>query len=137
MKDVGRMPPQNLEAEQSVLGSLLIDKNAITKIADALIPQEFYKDAHRIIYENMLALYEDKEPIDILSLTSKLEEKKLLETVGGRTYLIDLTNSVPTASNVVYYAKIVRKKATLRKMIETAAEIEQMGYEEESEVDAL
>ncbi len=98
MKDIGRMPPQNLEAEQSVLGSLLIDKNAITKIADSLMPEEFYKNGHRIIYENMLALYEDNEPIDVLSLTARLEERKLLEAAGGRTYLIDLTNAVPTAS---------------------------------------
>lgn len=137
MKDIGRMPPQNLEAEQSVLGSLLIDKNAITKIADALTAEEFYKEANAIIYNAMLELYEEKEPIDILSLASKLEEKKLLDKIGGRTYLVDLTNVVPTASNVAYYAKIVRKKATLRKMIETAAEIEQMGYREDDEVDAL
>ena len=137
MPNTGRMPPQNLEAEQSVLGSLLIDKEAITKIADALNPEEFYKDAHRIIYESMLELYAAKEPIDILGLTSKLEEKKQLETIGGRSYLIGLTNTVPTASNVAYYAKIVRKKAILRRLISTAAAIEQMGYKEDEEVDLL
>ena len=126
-----RMPPQNLEAEQSVLGSLLIDKDAITKIADVLTPQEFYKDGHRIIYECMLELYGAKEPIDLLSLASKLDEKKQLENTGGRSYLINLTNAVPTSANVAHYAKIIRKKAILRKLITTAAEIHEMGYHED------
>lgn len=137
MPDAGRMPPQNLEAEQSVLGSLLIDKDAITKIADTLTPPEFYKDGHRIIYECLLELYSAKEPLDLLSLSSKLEEKKELENIGGRSYLVGLTNTVPTASNVVYYAKIIRKKAILRKLISTASEIEQLGYREDEEVDTL
>jgi len=132
-----RMPPQNLEAEQSVLGSLLIDKDAITKIADVLTPQEFYKDGHRIIYECMLELYGAKEPIDLLSLASKLDEKKQLENTGGRSYLINLTNAVPTSANVAHYAKIIRKKAILRKLITTAAEIHEMGYHEDDEVDRL
>ena len=137
MPDVGRMPPQNLEAEESVLGSLLIDKEAITKIADSLNPNEFYKDANGIIYQAMITLYEAKEPIDIVSLAAKLKEKKQLETVGGRTYLVSLTNRVPTSANVVFYAKDVRKKAVLRKMITTAAEIEKLGYEEGQEIDKL
>ena len=132
-----RMPPQNLEAEQSVLGSLLIDKDAITKIADVLTPQEFYKDGHKIIYECMLELYGAKEPIDLLSLASKLEGKKQLENIGGRSYLANLTNAVPTAANVAHYAKIIRKKAILRKLITTAAEIHEMGYHEDDEVDKL
>ncbi len=137
MDDNGRMPPQNLEAEQSILGALLIDKDAMLKVADILNPQEFYKDAHRLIYEAMLELYAAKEPIDILSLTTKLEEKKLLDNVGGRSYLAGLSNAVPTSANVVHYAKIVRKKAVLRKLISTAAEIEKLGYEESEEVDKL
>jgi len=137
MAEAGRMPPQNLEAEQSVLGSLLIDKDAMIKVADILNPYEFYKDAHRLIYEAMLELYTAKEPIDLLSLTTKLEEKKLLDEIGGRSYLVGLTNAVPTSANVVHYAKIVRKKAILRKLISTAAEIERLGYEESEEVDKL
>ncbi len=137
MDDNGRMPPQNLEAEQSILGALLIDKDAMLKVADILNPAEFYKDAHRLIYEAMLELYAAKEPIDILSLTTKLEEKKLLDNVGGRSYLAGLSNAVPTSANVVHYAKIVRKKAVLRKLISTAAEIEKLGYEESEEVDKL
>ncbi len=137
MAEAGRMPPQNLEAEQSVLGSLLIDKDAMIKVADILNPYEFYKDAHRLIYEAMLELYTAKEPIDLLSLTTKLEEKKLLDEIGGRSYLVGLTNAVPTSANVVHYAKIVRKKAILRKLISTAAEIERLGYEESEEIDKL
>jgi len=132
-----RMPPQNLEAEQSILGSLLIDKNAITKIADVLNPEEFYKDGHKIIYEAIIDLYSSKEPIDLVSLTSKLEEKKQLEQVGARSYLISLTDTVPTSANIVHYAKIVRKKAVLRKIISTAAEIERLGYNEKEQIDSL
>jgi replicative DNA helicase len=137
MENVGKMPPQNLEAEQSVLGSLLIDKDAITKIADRLNPQEFYKDGHRIIFESIIELYSSKEPIDLLSLSTKLEEKKFLDKIGGRSYIVSLTNSVPTSANIVHYAKIIRKKAILRKLISTASEINEMGYEEDEEVDKL
>ncbi len=132
-KNIERIPPQNLEAEQAVLGSLLIDKEAITKIADALIPGEFYKDAHKIIYEAIINLYVNKEPLDILSLSSKLEEKKQLEQVGGRSYLAELTNIVPTSSNVAHYAKLVRQKNILRKLITTAGEIENLSYEYQDE----
>ncbi len=132
-----RMPPQSLEAEQSILGSLLIDKNAITKIADVLNAEEFYKDGHKIIYEAIIDLYSNKEPIDLVSLTAKLEEKKQLEQVGARSYLISLTNIVPTSANIVHYAKIVRKKAVLRKLISTAAEIERLGYNEKEQIDSL
>lgn len=137
MVETHKMPPQNLEAEQSVLGSLLIDKDAITKIADSLNPEEFYKEGHRIIYQSMIDLYAAKEPIDLLSLSSRLEEKKQLKNIGGRTYLASLTNAVPTAANVLHYAKIIRKKAILRKLISTATEINEMGYKEDEEVDEL
>ncbi len=137
MVENAKIPPQNLEAEQSVLGSILIDKDAITKIADILNAEEFYKEGHRIIYNAMIELYSKKEPIDILSLASKLEEKKQLDNIGGRSYLASLTNSVPTSANIVHYAKIVRKKAILRKLITTAAEIEQLAHKEDEEVDSL
>jgi len=132
-----RIPPQNIEAEQSILGSLLIDKDAITKIADILNSEEFYKDGHHIIYDAIIDLYGDKEPVDLVSLTARLEEKKQLEKIGGRSYLISLTNNVPTSANIVHYAKIVRKKAVLRKLISTAAEIERLGYKEEEQIDSL
>ncbi|MDI6778112.1 MAG: replicative DNA helicase [Patescibacteria group bacterium] len=132
-----RLPPQNLEAEMSVLGSLMLDKDAIIKIADLVRPDDFYKDANRLIYEMMLELFEDREPIDVLSLSNKLEEKKKLEEVGGSSYLTDLVNSVPTASNVVHYAKVVQKKSLLRRLIGAASEILELGYEEAEDVEKV
>ncbi len=98
---------------------------------------DFYRDAHRLIYEAMLDLFAKREPIDILSLTNTLEERKLLEMVGGRSYLVSLTNTVPTASHVAMYSGIVQKKATLRRLIGAAADIAKLGYQEEDEADAL
>ncbi|MFA5076767.1 MAG: replicative DNA helicase [Patescibacteria group bacterium] len=133
-ESIMRVPPQNIEAEQSLLGSLLIDKDAIIKISDIVTPSDFYKEAHRLLFETMLYLYEKREPIDVLSLTNRLEETNMLEKMGGRSYLASLTNAVPTASNVIHYAKIVAKKATLRRLIEASMEITQMGYAETEEV---
>ncbi|PIX90864.1 MAG: replicative DNA helicase, partial [Candidatus Moranbacteria bacterium CG_4_10_14_3_um_filter_44_15] len=130
-------PPQNIEAEMSVLGSLMLDKDAIIKIADLVHPDDFYKDANRLIYETMLELFEDREPIDVLSLSNHLEEKKNLEEVGGSGYLTDLVNSVPTASNVVHYAKVVQKKSLLRKLISTASDIVELGYQEAEDVEKV
>ncbi len=131
-----RIPPQNLEAEQSLLGSLLIDKDAMTKIADRSRPEDFYRESHQHIFEAMLQLYERHDPIDILSLGNRLEEQSLLQRVGGRAYLVELSNMVPTAANVAHYADIVQKKATLRRIITAATEITQIGYEEDEDVEA-
>ena len=89
-----RIPPQNLEAEQSLLGSLLIDKDAMVKIGDRTRPDDFYRDSHRHIFESMVALYERHDPIDILSLGNRLEEQNLLQCIGGRAYLVELSNIV-------------------------------------------
>ena len=132
-----RIPPQNLEAEQSLLGSLLIDKNAFDKIADIIGPDDFYKEAHRHIYDAMRSLYSRQEPIDLLTLTNDLEEKNLLEKVGGRDYLSSLANIVPTSSHVIQYANIIRKKATLRRLQEAAAGIDFLSYQEDQEIDLL
>jgi replicative DNA helicase len=132
-----RLPPQNIEAEMSVLGSLMLDKNAIIKIADLVRSEDFYKDAHRLIYETMIDLYEDREPIDVLSLSNKLDEKKKLESIGGSSYLTELVNTVPSASNVVHYAKVVQKKSLLRKLIEAASDILELGYEEAEDVEKV
>jgi len=132
-----RVPPQNLEAEQSVLGSLMLDKDAIIKIADLLKPGDFYKDDHNLIYETMLELYEEREPIDVLSLSNKLEEKKKLEKIGGSTYLASLVNAVPSASNIVHYTKVVQKKATLRRLIAAASKIMESGYKEADDVQKI
>jgi replicative DNA helicase len=132
--DNPRVPPQNIEAEQSVLGSLMLDKDAIIKIADLLKVGDFYKDDHNDIYEAILELYEEREPIDVLSLSNKLEEKNKLEQVGGSSYLASLVNTVPSATNVVHYAKVVQKKATLRRLIKTAGEILEMSYQESEDI---
>jgi replicative DNA helicase len=132
-----RIPPQNIEAEMSVLGSLMLDKNAIIKIADLVHPEDFYKDANKLVYETMLELYEEREPIDVLSLSNKLEEKKQLEKIGGASYLTEIVNTVPTASNVIHYAKVVQKKSLLRKLITAASDIVELGYEEAEDVEKV
>lgn len=132
-----KIPPHNLEAEKAVLGSLLIDKDAIVRIADLVHPDDFYQDGHRLIFDVMLELYNQREPIDILNLSNRLEEKKLLESIGGRSYLMNLANIVPTASNVSNYANIVQRKATLRRLIHSAQEITGWGYEETEDIDIV
>lgn len=132
-----KLPPQNIEAEQSVLGSLLIDKNAIIKVADIIKPEDFYKDIHKIIFEAMLELYEKREPIDVLSLSNILEEKNQLELIGGRSYLATLANSVPTSAHIINYAQIVQKKSTLRRLIQAAGEINLLGYQETEDIEIL
>lgn len=134
---LNKVPPHNLEAEQATLGSILIDKDAIIKIADLLLPEDFYADKHRLIYEAMLDLFVKREPIDVLSLTTRLEEKKQLEEIGGRGYLVELVNIVPTASNVANYAGIVQRKGTLRRLLKSGQEILQLGYSEADDIEAI
>ncbi len=131
--ELGRIPPQNIEAEMSLLGSILIDKDAMLKVADIVDQEDFYKNIHRDVFDVMVELYAKNEPVDLLTLGNRLEEKNLLEKVGGRSYLVSLSNTVPTASNVEQYARIVRKKATLRKLLSAAGQITQLGYKEEAE----
>ncbi|MFZ5365286.1 MAG: replicative DNA helicase [Patescibacteria group bacterium] len=137
MDDPTKIPPQNLEAEQSLLGSLLIDKEAFLKIADIIDPEDFYRDRHRIIFEQMRKLYSNQEPIDFLTLSNALEENHLLEKIGGRSYLTELSNIVPTSSHAAHYANIIQKKATRRRLLEAATEITEIGYNEEQEIDKL
>ncbi len=132
-----RVPPHNIEAEASVLGSLMLDKDAIIKVADLLKVGDFYKDDHNFIYETMLALYEEREPIDVLSLSNQLEEKGQLERIGGSSYLASLVNTVPSATNVVHYAKVVQKKTLLRRLITAASDIVELGYDESEDVQKL
>ncbi|HLC89400.1 MAG TPA: replicative DNA helicase [Patescibacteria group bacterium] len=132
-----KIPPQNIEMEQSLLGCLLIDKDAIIKIADFISADDFYKDAHRFIFENMKELYEKREPIDLLSLSARLTEKGQLEAIGGRAYLASLANLVPTSSHIVHYAHNVQNKATLRRLINAASEINEMAYEEIDNINVL
>ena len=130
---VEKLPPQNLEAEEALLGSLLIDNDAIIKIADIIDSEDFYKDIHKMIFQAILDVWNRQEPIDILSVSNRLEEKSELDKVGGRSYLASLANGVPTASHVASYGLIVQRKSTLRKMIRASTEIIQMAYHEEEE----
>lgn len=137
MSSLERLTPQNIEAEQSFLGSLLLDKDAMVRVADLLAPEDFYVDKHRRVFEAMLDLYRRSEPIDLLSLGNRLEEKKELEMIGGRAELMSLANAVPTASHVVHYGEIIQKKATLRRLIQAAGDITSLGYEQEEDVEAV
>ena len=132
-----RIPPNNFEAEQSILGSLMLNKDAIVKIADFLLPIDFYKDKHQTIFETMLLLYENREPIDVLSISNKLDEMGKLEEVGGSSYIASLVNTVPSASHVVHYAKVVQKKAMLRRLISAADHIVEMGYSGNEDVERI
>ncbi len=127
-------PPHNLEAEQACLGSLLIDKDAIIKVADVIDADDFYSDKHRMIYEAMIELYTQREPIDILNLSNRLNDKEVLESIGGRGYLATLTNAVPTAANVISYANIIQRKATLRRLIKAAHSILNLAQDEDDDL---
>lgn len=135
--DVEKVPPQNLEAEMSLLGAILIDKDAMIKIADQVDADDFYKKAHALIFESIIELYNKGEPIDLLTVSSRLEEKSQLEQVGGRGYLAGLSANVPTSSHIKHYATIVRRKATLRKLLGAASEIMRISYQEEDDVEKV
>jgi len=132
-----KLPPQNIEAEESVLGSLLIDKNAVIKVADLLVPADFYKPAHAKIYEAILGLFEKHQPIDILSVASRLKETNDLKEIGGSSYLTKLIESVPTSSHIEHYAKIVKEKKVLRDLINTSAEITEKAFEPSEDIEDL
>lgn len=132
-----KLPPQNIDAEKSLLGSILIDRESINKVADYLKPSDFYIRGHQIIYDAALTLFEKREPIDLLSLSNKLDEMKLLEEAGGISYITSLADSVPSASHIASYAKIVQKKKMLRDMIDAAHHILNLGYTEDDDVDNL
>ena len=132
-----KLPPHNKEAEQSVLGSLLIDKDAIIKVSDFLRSEDFYEEKNKMIYAVMLDLFEKREPIDVVSLANNLTEKDQLDLIGGRSYLVSLANIVPTAGNIIHYAKIVQKKATLRKLISAAGDISKLGFEEGEDIEKV
>ncbi len=124
-----RVPPQSLESEQAVLGSIMLRPGVFIEIADKLSPESFYSDKHRKIYETMLELFSRNEPIDILSLSHCLQEKKILENIGGSRFITELANSVPSSTNAEYYADIVEQKYILRRLIESANLLSELGYD--------
>lgn len=129
-----RVPPQNNEAEQSVLGAVFLAKEALITAIEMLRPEDFYKPAHQRIFQTMLDLYEKGEPVDLVTVTAELQDGKLLEEIGGVSYLTSLAGSVPTAANIEYYAKIVEEKSMLRRLIRTATKIANDGYGRDDEV---
>lgn len=132
-----KLPPQNIEAEKSLLGCLMLDKNAIIKVGDFLRPKDFYRQNHQQIYQTILDLFEKNEPVDLLAVSSRLKEKNLLEEIGGNSYLTELINTIPTATHILNYAKIVQRKRILRDLIEASQEINIMGHNEQEDIDVL
>lgn len=134
---IERIPPQDLEAEQALLGSIMLRPDVIFDILDSVNPESFYSERHRTVFQAMLALSSRREPIDLLTVTGKLREQKELDGVGGTPYVTELLNLVPSASNIDYYAEIVRKKAVLRNLINAAIHIGEIAYQEEKELESV
>jgi replicative DNA helicase len=132
---VDRLPPHNLEAEQSVLGSLLIDRDAVIRIASSLKPEDFYLPANGSIYQAILDLYNRREPTDMLTLTDELGRRNQLDQIGGLAYLSTLLDSVPTSVHVEYYGRIVERTATMRRLINAGASIVGVGYRDDLDVE--
>lgn len=137
MAGMDRLPPQNIEAEQFILGAVLLENEALAAAIEILTPDDFYKDAHKKIFIAMLDLYEKNEPIDLITLTEQLNKKEQLEEVGGASYLSALVSLVPTAANARYHSKIIKEKATLRNLISTATGIITMSYDAEHDINEL
>lgn len=133
----GGLPPQNIEAEESALGSLLIDKDAIIKIADTLFPEDFYQPTHRLIYESILHLYRHGAPIDVLSLSNRLKEQKKIKEIGGASFLTSLVNKTPTSAHVEHYARIVHEKKVLRDLIAASYKIAELGWQEAKDINEV
>lgn len=133
-----RVPPQNIEAEQSAIGACLIEQNAMSRVIEIIPdPTDFYKNAHQIIFSSILKLSEKGEPVDVITLTNDLRNQNKLEDVGGVAYLTHLIDSVPTAANAEYYSHIVREKAILRNLIQAGMNITAMGFREEEPAETI
>lgn len=132
-----RIPPQNIETEKALLGSVMLRPDAIHEIFDSIRPESFYAEKHRIIFETMLELFSKNEPIDLLSLSSKLKEKGRVEQIGGASYLSEIVGTVPSSSNIKYYADTVHRKYMMRQLIEAANHINELGYDEAEEIEKL
>ncbi|WP_079932674.1 replicative DNA helicase [Carboxydocella sp. ULO1] len=132
-----RVPPHNLDAEQSVLGSMLLDQEAVFKAMEIIRAEDFYRDAHRLIFEAICDLADRSEPVDIITVAEELQQRGQLDKVGGAAYIATLSGIVPTAANVEYYARIIREKSLLRALISAATRIAQLGYEGEAEAEEI
>lgn len=137
MEDINRIPPHSVESEQSILGSIILDKDAIITVAETINPSDFYKEAHKVIYESMLRLNSNNEPIDLITLIEELRKEGHLDNVGGISYLTSLSTIVPTTSNVKYYANIVKEKSVMRQLIKASNEIINLGYDASTDVQEI
>lgn len=131
------VPPHSLEAEKSTIGALLIDKDAVLKVSDFLKPEDFYHDSHSLIYQAILDLYDKRVPVDLVTLSNALEDRKQLKVIGGSSYLALLANEVPTSTHIFQYGTIVKEKSTLRKLILAGDTIKGLGYREDEEIEEL
>lgn len=136
-QEEGKLPPQNVEAEQSVLGSILIDKDSFYKIAEVLVADDFYRDDHREIFSAMLKLFEERSPIDLVTLTDELKKGKRLEKAGGATYLSHLASITVSSAHIVRHAQIVSEKSTLRRLIKAATQIIEDSFQEREDIPAI
>ncbi len=132
-----RVPPFSLEAEQSVIGSMLIDKDAVLTVQEIVEPADFYREEHSIIVKAIFELAAEQKPVDIISVSDRLKGWEKLEIVGGMTYLARLAGSVPNSANAGYYAKMVREKSLLRQLIKIGGEISEMGFDQATDIDTL
>ncbi len=132
-----RIPPQNIDSEKALLGSIMLRPESINDVLDSTTPVMFYGERHRIIYRTMFELFQKNIPLDLLSLSARLSETNLLDQVGGSSYLAELVNFVPSSSNILHYANIVRTKHTMRNLIEASDYIAQLGYDEATDLDEL
>lgn len=137
MAELMKTPPHNLESEQCVIGSIIMESETIIPVAEILDREDFYMDAHKVIYESMIELSNERKPIDIVTLSNRLKEKGYLDQVGGINYLTSTTNMIPTTSNVKIYAEIVKKNSILRKLISASNDIISMGYEASDNLDDI
>jgi replicative DNA helicase len=133
----GKLPPQNIDAEKSLLGAVLIDEETLADISEHVTPKDFYEKRHAIIYAGMMRLYEKHRPVDLLTLTEELNRKNEIETIGGSAYLTELTNYVPTSAHAEAYAELVAQKAVRRRLIKASGEISELGYDEETTTQEL
>ncbi len=133
----GKIPPQNLDAEKSLLGAVLIDEETLADISEHVSTKDFYDKRHATIYGGMIRLYERHRPVDLLTLTEELKKKDELDIIGGSSYLTELTNYVPTAAHAEAYAEMVALKAVRRRLIKASSEISELGYDEDTDVQEL
>lgn len=132
-----KIPPHDIEAEKSVLGSCMLDKNAIIKVADLINPEDFYNAEHQKIYSAILELYEKNQPIDILTVSNKLKNHEQLSDIGGSTYLTELINFVPSATHITHYAQIIREKKVLRDLVSTSGDIFEQVFNSQEDPEYL